>query len=79
MQWSAFPNAGFTSGTPWLQVNPNYKKINADEAMSNPDSVYHYYIRLIALRKEHPVMIYGDYKDLLPEDSNLYVFVREWE
>jgi oligo-1,6-glucosidase len=79
MQWNDSPHGGFTTGTPWIQVNPNYKEINVEEAVSNPESVYHYYKKLIALRKKNPVMVYGDYEDLLPEDPNLYVYTRSWE
>jgi oligo-1,6-glucosidase len=79
MQWSDAPNAGFTTGTPWIGINPNYREIHAEAAIADPDSVYHYYRKLIALRKEHPVMVYGDYEDLLPKDPSLYLYIRVWE
>ena len=56
MQWSGEVNAGFTKGTPWLEVNPNYTKINAESELSDPDSVFYYYQKLIRLRKEHSVL-----------------------
>ncbi len=79
MQWDDTENAGFTTGTPWLAVNPNYKKINAKDQLSRPDSVFRHYQRLIALRREYPIIVYGHYELLLPEDPDLYVYTREWE
>jgi oligo-1,6-glucosidase len=67
MQWDASPNAGFTTGTPWLAVNPNHTEINAEAALADPDSVFHHYRRLIALRKELPVVVHGVYAPLLPD------------
>ncbi len=61
MQWDASPNAGFTSGAPWIGVNPNYTEINAESQRSDPHSVFHYYKALIALRKEHPALSRGDF------------------
>lgn len=75
-QWSDGPNAGFTEGTPWIMVNPNYVNINAEEQMQREDSVFHYYQKLIRLRKENDVIVYGDYELLLPEDKELYVYTR---
>lgn len=76
MQWDDTPHAGFTKGQPWLAVNPNYKEINAKAEMANPDSVFHYYKKLIALRKKYDIIVYGSYELLLPEDENLYVYTR---
>ncbi len=76
MQWTAGENAGFTTGTPWFLLNPNYTKINAAAQVDDPDSVFAYYKRLIRLRKENPVMVYGKYELLLPEDKDLYVYTR---
>lgn len=75
-QWNAGPNAGFTAGTPWIMVNPNYREINAEEQLGRPDSVFHYYQKLIRLRKEHEIVVYGSYDLLLPEDRELYVYTR---
>jgi oligo-1,6-glucosidase len=79
MQWDAGPNAGFTDGTPWLAVNPNHKTINAAEQLARPDSVFHYYQKLISLRKELDVIIYGHYELLEPEHPELFAYVRSWE
>ena len=59
MQWDASANAGFTSGTPWIKVNPNYTAINAAQALADPHSVFHYYRQLIRLRRANPVIVYG--------------------
>lgn len=79
MQWDDSENAGFTTGTPWLKVNPNYKEINAKEQMARPDSVFHYYQKLIRLRKEQEIIVYGSYELLLPEDESLYAYTRTLE
>ncbi len=76
MQWDDSPNAGFTTGTPWIGVCGNYKEINAENQIHDPDSVYSYYKELIRLRHTHEVMVYGSYKLLLPEDENLFVYTR---
>ncbi|OBZ11954.1 glucohydrolase [Bacillus sp. FJAT-27264] len=76
MQWDGSANAGFTTGTPWLRLNPNYSEINAEQAVADPNSVFHYYRKLIALRKENPIMVYGEYKLLLPEHDNIYAYTR---
>jgi len=76
MQWDDGPQAGFTTGTPWLPVNPNHTLINAAEQVKRPDSVFHYYQKLIALRKELDVMVYGHYELLEPEHPELFVYTR---
>ncbi|MDD3219210.1 MAG: alpha-glucosidase [Lachnospiraceae bacterium] len=76
MQWDDSDNAGFTTGKPWLALNPNYPKINAKEQVSREDSVFHYYQKLISLRKENEIIVYGHYDLLLPEDPDLYVYTR---
>ena len=76
MQWDDSKNAGFTTGTPWIDVNPNYTKINAKEQMARENSVFNYYKKLIALRKEYEIIVYGDYNLLLPEDKDLFVYER---
>lgn len=75
-QWSDEKNAGFTDGTPWIMVNPNYKEINAREQMGRADSVFNYYKKLIALRKEHEIIVYGSYDLLMADDRELYVYTR---
>lgn len=79
VQWDDSENAGFTTGTPWIQVNPNYKEINAKAEVADPNSVFHYYQKLIALRKKYPVVVYGKYELLLPEDEELFVYTRTCE
>ena len=76
MQWDDSKNAGFTTGTPWIDVNPNYSKINAKEQVARENSVFNYYKKLIALRKEYEIIVYGDYNLLLPEDEDLFVYER---
>jgi oligo-1,6-glucosidase len=76
MQWDSSPQAGFTTGTPWLAVNPNYPEINAAAAQADPDSVYHYYRRLIELRHTEPAVVEGDFTMLLPHDEQLYAYTR---
>jgi oligo-1,6-glucosidase len=76
MQWDASPQAGFTTGTPWLAVNPNHTEINAAAQHDDPDSVYHYYRQLIALRHSEPAVVDGDFTMLLPDDDRLYAFTR---
>lgn len=79
MQWDESENAGFTRGTPWIRVNPNYKEINAAAQMADPDSVFHYYKKLIALRRQEDVIVYGDYHLLAPESETLYAYTRTLE
>ena len=76
MQWDDTAHAGFTTGTPWMQVNPNYREINAEAARKDPDSIFHYYRKLICLRKENPIFAEGDFRLLLEEDENLFAYVR---
>ena len=76
MQWDASENAGFTTGTPWIAVNPNYKKINVADQLKREDSVFNYYKKLIRLRKENEIIVYGNYELLLPEDENIFAYVR---
>ncbi len=76
VQWDASANAGFSEGTPWIGVNPNYKEINVAQAVADPASIYHYYRRLIRLRKEHEVIVEGRYDLLLADDASIYAFTR---
>ena len=76
MPWDASENAGFTTGTPWLALNPNYKKINVADQLRREDSVFHYYQKLIRLRKENEIIVYGKYELLLPEDENIFAYTR---
>ena len=76
MQWTAGDNAGFTTGTPWLPVNENHSFINAEAALADPDSVFHYYRRLIGLRKTHEAFRKGSFELLLPSDPHIFAYVR---
>ncbi|MCM3455871.1 alpha-glucosidase [Heyndrickxia oleronia] len=76
MQWSSGPNAGFTSGTPWIKVNPNYQEINAEQQLVDDHSIFQYYKKLIQLRKQHEIVVYGTYDLILPEHSEIYAFTR---
>ena len=78
-QWDDTEHAGFTAGTPWIMVNPNYREINAREQLEREGSVFRYYQQLIRLRKEHEVIVYGSYDLLLPDDMELYVYTRTLE
>ena len=76
MQWDDSVNAGFTTGTPWLMVNPDYKKINAKEELEREDSVFHYYQKLIALRRQYDVIVDGTYELLEKDDPDLFIYTR---
>ncbi|HKH18362.1 MAG TPA: alpha-glucosidase, partial [Solirubrobacteraceae bacterium] len=76
MQWDASEHAGFTTGTPWLAVNPNHVEINAEAARADPGSVFHHYRRLIELRHTLPVVAHGDFTMLLAHDERVYAFTR---
>ena len=76
MQWDNSANAGFTSGTPWLRVNPNYLQLNAQEQLRDADSVFHYYQKLNRLRKANPVVVYGDFTPYYENSELLFVFTR---
>jgi oligo-1,6-glucosidase len=76
MQWDSTEQAGFTSGTPWIKVSPNYREINVADALADPNSVFHYYKKLIQLRKENPVIVYGTYDLILDSHEEIYAFTR---
>jgi oligo-1,6-glucosidase len=76
MHWDDSAYAGFSTGTPWMAVNPNYREINAAAQVDDPSSVFSHYKRLIALRHELPVVSRGDFRMLLPNDENIYAFMR---
>ena len=76
MPWDTSENAGFTTGTPWLALNPNYNKINVADQLKREDSVFHYYQKLIQLRKEYEIIVYGKYELLLPDDEHIFAYVR---
>jgi oligo-1,6-glucosidase len=78
-QWDNSPNAGFTSGEPWLKVNPNYNQINAKAQESDPNSTLNYFRKVVALRKSNPVLTYGKYKLLDKDNPNVYAYTRIWQ
>ena len=75
-QWDDTEMQALQQVTPWIMVNPNYKEINAKDQLEREDSVFHYYQKLIRLRKEHEIIVYGSYDLLLPDDRELYVYTR---
>lgn len=79
MQWNGAPHGGFTTGTPWMHVNPNYPQINVEQEEQAEQSVLRFYRTLTGLRKAHPVMVYGTYRQLLEDDPDLIVYKREYE
>jgi oligo-1,6-glucosidase len=77
MQWNDSPNGGFTTAAKaWLAVNPNYKEINARQALADRSSIYNYFREMIDLRKKTPALIYGDYKDLDPKHPSIFAYTR---
>lgn len=76
MQWSAAENAGFTAGKPWIRVNPNYLDINAAAQQADPDSIWHCYQTLIALRRQYPVFQHGYFELLSEKDKAIFAYTR---
>ena len=76
MQWDGSAHGGFTTGEPWIAVNPNFTEINAEAEVADPDSVFHHYRKLIALRHEEPAVAHGDFTMLLPQHEQIYAFTR---
>ena len=77
MQWSVAANAGFTTGKPWIKVNENYKEgINVDSQISDKSSVLNYFRRMVDVRKQNLVLIYGDYQLLLKDNEEIYAYTR---
>lgn len=76
MQWSDEENAGFTKGTPWIGVNENYKQINVKKQLNDPNSVLNFYKRMIQLRKQHDVFVYGTYDLILESHKAIYAYTR---
>ena len=82
VQWDSSKNAGFTTGTPWLPLNPNYKKINVAQQEKDPESVLSYYKKLTALRKNpeyKETMVYGDFVPFMADEDRLMAFYRKGE
>ena len=79
MQWDDFSHAGFTEGEPWLPVNPNYQEINVQAALSDPDSVFYTYQKLVALRKENTLVVKGEFKLLLADHPEVFAYERSYQ
>ena len=77
MQWDNSENAGFTTGTAWLSINPNYKTINAKTALNDENSIFYYYQKLISLRKEYKIFLDGDFTLFEPEHEKLFIYSRK--
>ncbi|PFK46928.1 glucohydrolase [Bacillus cereus] len=78
MQWNANEHAGFTTGEPWIGLNPNYKEINVEQALQDQESIFYYYKKLIELRKKHEMIVYGTYDLILEEHPSIFAYVRTW-
>ena len=78
MQWDDSPNAGFTTGRPWFFVNGNYREVNVQAEEEDPDSLLHFYRRLLSFRKNSPVVLRGEYREYLPRDKHFYVYERRY-
>lgn len=77
MQWDTSPNGGFTTGQPWLKMNPNYRDINAEAVLKDPKSVYFHYKTLIKLRKTYSAIVHGSFTALDPENDASFCFIRK--
>lgn len=81
ISWNESANAGFTSGKPWLPLNPNYRSINAQAALADENSVFYHYKKLVSLRRESEysdLIVYGRHQLLLPEDREVYAYTRTY-
>ena len=76
MQWDDSAQAGFTDGESWIKVNPNYKEINAAQQLEDPNSIFHYYQKLIRLRKEKDVIVYGEFEPIYRDDEQIFAYIR---
>lgn len=76
VQWSDEPNAGFTKGTPWINPADNYREINVEKALDDEDSIFYFYQKLIALRKQYDIITYGNYELILGEDEQIFAYIR---
>jgi len=76
MQWNDQDNAGFSQGQPWIKVNPNYKEVNVQKDLSDPQSIFYHFQKLIKLRKQHHVAVYGDYQIIHSDHCDVYAYLR---
>lgn len=79
IQWDRTENAGFTTGTPWLHVNPNYQEINVEANLEDPDSIFYCYQKLIQLRRDHPIIVWGDYELVTDTPEQVFMYLRYFE
>lgn len=79
MQWSDAEYAGFSTATPWFYVNSNYKEINVESQLDDPDSLLNFYRSALLFRRDNPLVIYGRYKEYYPESKELYVYERSYD
>lgn len=79
MQWNACEHAGFSTGTPWLSVNPNYQTINTEACLADSNSILYYYKKLVALRKEYDIIAYGDYVPVLEDNTSVFAYERVYQ
>ncbi len=79
MPWHDGDNGGFSDGKPWIALGDNYREINVEAALADPESVFYTYQQLIALRKTTPVLTWGDYQDLLPDHPSQWCYRRQWQ
>ncbi|MEZ8601431.1 glycoside hydrolase family 13 protein [Vibrio splendidus] len=77
MHWNNQTNAGFSEGTPWIELNPNYPEINVESALADPGSIFYHYKALIELRKAHPAIVYGSFIPVFEEHDKVFAYVRE--
>ena len=76
LQWDDSAQAGFTDGESWIKVNPNYKEINAAQQLEDPNSIFHYYQKLIRLRKEKDIIVYGEFEPIYRDDEQIFAYIR---
>ena len=79
MQWDDSAQAGFTDGAPWIKVHPNYKEINAAQQLADPNSIFYYYQKLIRLRKEKDIIVYGGFEPLYRDNEQIFAYIRRLE
>ncbi|MCJ2376202.1 alpha-glucosidase [Vibrio sp. ZSDZ34] len=79
MQWSREKNAGFSSGKPWIEVNPNHVEINVEQDLNSSDSIYQYYKSLVTLRREDPTIVYGEFVPLLQDHDKVFAYLRKYK
>lgn len=78
VQWDNSKNSGFSEGKPWISVNPNYKDINVENALRDTNSIFYYYQKLIKIRKENEIVVYGDLKLLYEDDESIFSYIRRY-